>query len=232
MMLKNLLLWDIDGTLIELNENRFSSHFRAFNIVTNQKVQLNVSTSGMTDVQIMVKLLEVNNMKIHKSIIDSLLNQLNEITCRDIMKYPSKPSSNIYSTLIRTQQEKWINGILTGNTKIRAKIKLSNTNIYDKVNFEFGFFGDTAIDRIELVRNCKNKLISHKINKIVLIGDTPIDIQSAKYNNLPIVAVSTGKYNLTDLKTHKPNLVVSSLNEGFDTFFQFLSEIRTQKDKS
>ena len=229
-MLNNLLLWDIDGTLIELNENRFNSHFEAFNIITGRNIQLNVNTSGMTDVQIMLKLLEANNMRIQKSIVNSLLKTLNDITYRNIMKYPSKPSTNIYSTLIRTHQENWINGILTGNTETRARIKLLNTNIYNKINFEFGFFGDAAIDRVDLVRNCKNELISNDINRIVLIGDTPVDIQSATNNDLPIVAVSTGKYNLSDLRTYKPNLVISNLNEGFDVFFQFLSDVMERKN--
>jgi len=66
-----LILWDIDGTLIESKSSKTDKHFRAFQLVTGGNENLNKDTAGMTDLQILFELLNSNNLKItHKIKVD------------------------------------------------------------------------------------------------------------------------------------------------------------------
>jgi HAD superfamily hydrolase (TIGR01549 family) len=59
-------------------------------------------------------------------------------------------------------------------------------------------------------------IIKQKYPQIVdltLIGDTPVDIQTAKNANIKSIAVSTGKHSFQELLKSHPNLLVNNLNE-------------------
>ena len=56
-----------------------------------------------------------------------------------------------------------------------------------------------------------------------MIGDTPLDIRSAKEHGLQAVAVATGPYSASELKDLDPNLLISDLQSGATLFAEFLN---------
>jgi phosphoglycolate phosphatase-like HAD superfamily hydrolase len=46
---------------------------------------------------------------------------------------------------------------------------------------------------------------------VCVIGDTPFDIEAARANGLPTIAVATGRYSFDALMEHKPEVCTTTL---------------------
>jgi phosphoglycolate phosphatase-like HAD superfamily hydrolase len=47
------------------------------------------------------------------------------------------------------------------------------------------------------------------------VGDTPADIQAAKANYMPVIAVATGSYSFHELFSYSPDLCLRCCDEAF-----------------
>jgi phosphoglycolate phosphatase-like HAD superfamily hydrolase len=47
--------------------------------------------------------------------------------------------------------------------------------------------------------------------KVCVVGDTPRDIEAARANSLPVIAVATGRYSFDELKRLGPDVCTTSL---------------------
>ncbi|HDH96680.1 MAG TPA: HAD family hydrolase [Proteobacteria bacterium] len=110
-------------------------------------------------------------------------------------------------------------GLLTGNYEEGARIKLSRFGLQDF--FEFGAFGSDHESRPELVKIAierAEKLYGQPIEMgkhIVIIGDTPRDVECARLFGLTCIGVATGRYSVEELK-----------RVGADYAFEDLSDTR------
>jgi phosphoglycolate phosphatase-like HAD superfamily hydrolase len=223
--MEKLILWDIDGTLLKLNLSKLENHSKAFETIYGIKYHLDFDTSGMTDTQIFLVILQKNKLICTPKILQALHEQLNALTLFNLTANPSILNPSIEGTLEETVKLGWVNGLLTGNTRTRSTIKLQNTSIFKKIDFTYGYFGDIAVNRFTLLDNCLKELQQFKNYKILLVGDTPLDILTAQSKNLPIVALATGKFQVSDLKIFKPALLLADLDDGFQSFFDFLKTL-------
>ena len=107
-------------------------------------------------------------------------------------------------------------GLLTGNIRPGAQIKLSHYKLWD--HFQTGAFGDDHEDRNEIAaiaRDRGSQLLQRKLRgeEILVIGDTPLDIACGKAIQAKILAVATGNYSLDQLREHTPHWVCSDLQQ-------------------
>jgi phosphoglycolate phosphatase-like HAD superfamily hydrolase len=220
-----LILWDIDGTLIKSKSSKTDKHFRAFQLVTGKDMNLSINTAGMTDLQILFELLNLNGIKIDNKIKVDFFNKINELTEVDLRIDPSKLNPGVELIIDKTFKNGWINGLLTGNTPERARLKLQNLNIFTKINFDYGYFGDVARNRLEMLDYCLSKINNLNQSRMIIVGDTPLDIFTAQSRNLPIVAVATGNYDIHELDKFKPTLLLSNFKKQSINFYNFLESI-------
>ena len=47
--------------------------------------------------------------------------------------------------------------------------------------------------------------------RVCVVGDTPRDIEAARANNLPVIAVATGHFSFDALLEHRPEVCATSL---------------------
>lgn len=109
--------------------------------------------------------------------------------------------------------------LLTGNYSAAARIKLETFGLWRY--FRCGAFGEDAHERNDLVpiavhraRECGLPDIPPE--RVVIIGDTPLDVACAKAANARAVAVATGGVDEETLRA-----------SGADAVFQDLSDTRT-----
>lgn len=105
-------------------------------------------------------------------------------------------------------------GLLTGNLRIGAEQKLRRFGIWEY--FADGAFGDDADDRnllgpIALARMQRALGAAYHLESVFVIGDTPKDIACAHAFGARSVAVATGSFARRDLETFEPWLVLDSL---------------------
>ena len=107
-------------------------------------------------------------------------------------------------------------GLLTGNIRLGAQIKLTHYRLWD--HFVTGGFGDDHEDRNQIAvvareRGCSLLRKNLRGEEILVIGDTPRDIECGEAIEARILAVATGKYSLDELKKHGPTWAVTSLDQ-------------------
>jgi phosphoglycolate phosphatase-like HAD superfamily hydrolase len=121
--------------------------------------------------------------------------------------------------------KRWQNGILTGNTEKRARLKIRSANLTKYFNFEYSFFGNMFLDREKLVEHSIEYLSLKNIKRTVIVGDTPVDIISAKKQNVPVIAIATGNFAYNDLIEFGPDGIVKNLATENHLFLSFLDTL-------
>ena len=105
-------------------------------------------------------------------------------------------------------------GLLTGNSRLGAELKLRRANLWD--TFKVGAFGDDHEERDKIAAIARERggrvLGGHVRNEQVLvIGDTPLDIRCGRAIGAKVLAVATGGHTLEELEQFEPDWAVADL---------------------
>ena len=107
-------------------------------------------------------------------------------------------------------------GLVTGNIEEGARVKLLPTGLWPR--FQVGAFGSDHMDRRRLpslaVRRAHGLLgTAFSPREVIVIGDTPHDIDCARAFGAVAVAVATGQYPRQELLAENPDLFFEDLGE-------------------
>ncbi len=107
-------------------------------------------------------------------------------------------------------------GLLTGNIRLGAEIKLRHFNLWDV--FEMGAFADDHEERdhiAAIARQRASRVLKEDLrgDQVLVIGDTPLDIRCARAIGAKALAVATGGHPLEELKSHQPDWAVADLRQ-------------------
>lgn len=115
-------------------------------------------------------------------------------------------------------------GLVTGNYARAAPLKLKAAGL-DPSRFVLGAFGDEAPTRPGLVRLAMDRWAARggdvRAERVVVIGDTPRDIDCAKKNGCRCIAVATGRHSIRELEGLGADHVVPSLHGVADLLRAF-----------
>jgi len=107
-------------------------------------------------------------------------------------------------------------GLLTGNAREGARLKLAHYGI--EKYFAFGGFGDDHLDRNDVA--CEALATTKKylgkaviLDRIWVIGDTPLDIRCARSIGVRAAAVATGFHSLGELRAAEPDLIMEDFSD-------------------
>lgn len=224
-------LFDIDGTLFKSGDKTHKQSMDyALKIVYNQLPrEEEFITHGMTDRQIFVEFLrsrgvdpEVAREKVEEA-MKLMVNYFKE------REHAINPEflPGVVRLLEELKKRNVSMGLLTGNVEGVAWIRIEKAGLKDF--FNFGAFGDKTEIRsqlVEIARQNAEITLKRKVNKneLVIVGDTPRDIQCAKDTGIEVIAIATGAYDMRQLEEEKPDLLVDNLEVGKDQFLEFLSQ--------
>ncbi len=105
-------------------------------------------------------------------------------------------------------QDDLVLGLLTGNIVVGAAAKLRAVSI-EPGRFRVGAFGSDHEDRPMLpavARARASALLGYEVpgDRLVIVGDTPADVQCGLGIGARAIAVATGGYGLDELRSHEP----------------------------
>jgi phosphoglycolate phosphatase len=108
-------------------------------------------------------------------------------------------------------------GLLTGNLRAGAALKLRSAGI-DMARFRVGAFGSDHHHRPELPaiaqRRAREELgLEIPGAAMVVIGDTPADIECGRAIGARAIGVATGRYTVEELASHAPLAVFPTLSD-------------------
>ena len=115
-------------------------------------------------------------------------------------------------------------GLATGNFRGGAELKLRHYGMWH--HFRGGAFGDDAEERAAIVRLAVERVAGGigGPHRVVVIGDTPHDISSAKANGALAVGVATGRHSLEELQAAGADIVLPDLSDWRDASAFFDAE--------
>jgi phosphoglycolate phosphatase len=105
-------------------------------------------------------------------------------------------------------------GLLTGNVPDGARIKLTHYRLFH--HFSFGSFGDRHLTRDEIAHEALT-ITRQRLGEtvagedILVIGDTPLDVQCARAIGAQVVAVATGVHSRQELADTRPDVLLDDL---------------------
>jgi phosphoglycolate phosphatase len=106
--------------------------------------------------------------------------------------------------------------LLTGNYRDAAEIKLQHFEIWEF--FEWGAFSDDHADRNALVPIARMRAETYDIpgeaiERVIVIGDTPHDIECARVAGARSIAVATGGFTVDQLRDAGADDVLPDLSD-------------------
>jgi phosphoglycolate phosphatase-like HAD superfamily hydrolase len=107
-------------------------------------------------------------------------------------------------------------GLVTGNIEEGARIKLLPTGLWP--HFRVGAYGSDHMDRRRLpsvATRRAHSLVGYPFAppEVVVIGDTPHDIDCARAFGAVAIAVTTGPYSRADLVADRPDFLFDDLGD-------------------
>lgn len=105
-------------------------------------------------------------------------------------------------------------GLLTGNILLGARLKLGHYRLWH--HFRLGAFGDDHEDRNQLaaiaLERGRRRLGGELTGpEVLVIGDTPKDVECARTIGARSLAVATGRFSVAELERERPTWVVQDL---------------------
>ena len=218
-MKMRLLLFDIDGTLVNINGAGRKVLKQALQEVFGTAGPIDdYSLAGTTDSQTIYDLLTATGFSIDEiedglpSVYQTMAEKGKILFFHDTFS----PCPGVKILLDRLASSKNILlGLMTGNAESTAPLKLTAAQI-DPACFQVGSFGSDAQDRNQLP-GMAMKRASAKVGETfdgsntVIIGDTPADIACARASGATAVAVATGGSPLTTLAKYEPDYLLDNL---------------------
>jgi len=223
-MIRKLLIWDIDGTLVDCGSAGRLAMDKTFKELYGVDNGFEgICMAGRLDQVILKDALKTHGIDQadlevfyahYKHVLDDVLDKTDVKVYKgviDVLEY----TKNRHDLL---------NVISTGNSEVGAWLKLKHAGIDH--HFEHGGFGCGFSKREDLVghiiRDVENKhQISLKSNHVFVIGDTPHDITSGKHHDATTIAVLTGHYTREELQAYEPTYIIDNFSK-IDDFIDML----------
>ncbi len=196
-----LLLWDIDGTLLQRASMEHADAMRRalVNIHGSLKDDIRVEAAGRTDGAISRDLLVAAGHA--PEAIDARADDVIAAACAlydDLCPadLSARVAPGVADTLPRlaARTDAFRFSLVTGNFERIARLKLARAGIGDWFPEGQGAFGSDAEDRELLPPIARARAGDWPRERTVVIGDTPRDIACARADGLRVIAVATGPF--------------------------------------
>jgi phosphoglycolate phosphatase-like HAD superfamily hydrolase len=212
-----LVLWDIDGTLVDTAGHGRHAFDEAYLEVIGRPFESKVDYAGRTDHQIAMAMLE--GLEDPDGHLPRLLEQLvSALEARlDRMRAEGRAHPGVAEVLAALDSREGVRqSLLTGNLEANAAIKLRAFGLEGHVDFELGAYGsDPHERRSDLVAVARERAEAKLGGPVrpVLIGDTPLDVQAGREAGVRVVAVATGFADEEALRESRPDALLRDLSD-------------------
>jgi phosphoglycolate phosphatase len=208
-------LFDIDGTLLRSRDRvHFESVANGVRRVTGFEVTLaGIALHGNTDTAILRE--ACSRAGISAEALEPQIAAILDAMCASVKerRHELDPilMPGVQETLRHLSNRGALLGVATGNLEMIGWIKIEAAGLREW--FHFGGFSDHFPVRSEMVGHAarKARVLAGEKASVCVVGDTPRDIEAARANNLPVIAVATGNFAFDALYALQPDVCATSL---------------------
>lgn len=216
-----LVLWDIDGTLLDAHGGGHQAFHDAFERVVGHPPRELAPMSGRTDHEIALDTLARNGVQdvdalwpaYAEALADALTARAGEMRA----KGRALPGSHEAIAAL-AEADGVIQALLTGNIRPNAETKLRTFGLLGQIDLEAGAYGSDDSRRPALVNIARGRAaarydIDLALGDIVLIGDTPRDVEAGLDGGTRMVAVASGRFSVAQLEEAGAGAVLADLRD-------------------
>ena len=230
-----LFLFDIDGTLIQAHGAGHRSLVRAMvEVFGSAGTHDEYDWRGKTDPLI------VGDLMRHAGIPESVIRDRMPECFDRYVRHLEQTLTNGHRVDILpgvvelvqrlSHRQDVLVGLLTGNIERGAVVKLGPSGLLPF--FRVGAYGSDDADRRRLpaiARDRASVLTGREFGcaELVIIGDTPLDVDCARACGARAVAVATGQHSVAELAATRPDLLFASFADVEDSLRQLTSPLLT-----
>ena len=216
-----LILFDIDGTLVLTGRAGWRAMNRACaDIVGHDNAMEGVEFAGRTDWSILSDVMRNHALPFDRPLLDRLSRRYTAHLAEEI-QLPGTGTKDVMPGIrplldALERRDDVALGLLTGNFIEGARIKLDYFDLWKY--FPCGAFGGDSANRNDLVpvameRAREAGLAKVEPSRVMVIGDTPNDVECARVVGATPVAVATGGYTVDQLREAGADLVFRDLSD-------------------
>ena len=214
-----ILLFDIDGTLVSTGGAGAVAWKRAFEELHGIPADIGEFTdAGMTDPDVGAKTFEA---VMHR---EPTARELAQLIQRRLEHLPEAIAESkgyrvlpgVPERLRQLSHDGHLLGLITGNGDGAAFVKLARGDLMRW--FSFGAYATAGVDRAGIVRRAVERgeaMLGCDVpnSDILVVGDTPLDIEAAHAADCTAVGVATGHYDAAALREAGAYHVLETLEE-------------------
>jgi phosphoglycolate phosphatase len=214
-----LVLFDIDGTLVRTGGAGVQAFAKTFESeFGHPNGTESVNFSGRTDVSLVRELFSLRQIEpspqnfqrffaAYVVWLEKLMSECTGGICEGVPEFYRALENRTNPPLL---------GLLTGNIRRGAEIKLEHFQWWKK--FSLGAFADDHEERPKIAvvaRQRGGERLGRELqgSEILVIGDTPLDIDCARAIGAKVLAVATGAFTVPELEEHRPDWAVENLSK-------------------
>jgi phosphoglycolate phosphatase-like HAD superfamily hydrolase len=211
------ILFDVDGCLISTGGAGARAWRRAFETLYGVPADIGQSSeAGMTDPDVgRLTFASTLGREPTDRELSRLLGTYLDGLADEVARSPGyRVMPGVQALLPRLVDAGVLLGIVSGALEAAAHIKLARGGLTRF--FSFGGYGSDSRDRADLTRRAIDRaglICGHTLDsrKVLVVGDTPRDIEAAHTVGAVAVGVATGKYSIEQLRAAGADYVLPTL---------------------
>ncbi|MCZ4541461.1 haloacid dehalogenase [Dietzia alimentaria] len=217
-----LVLWDLDLTLLDPAGFGTRMITPALADLLGRDPVMGASFAGRTDRAILTDLLEINGIGVDDdevvlSLMDAVARRC-ETFGEDLLAGGGGPLPGAHEAVAALAADPRLHqGIVTGNMRRTALLKLRLCGFDGLPDPGLGAFGDHHADRAHLVRDALAAARARGVDvtpgRSVVVGDHVHDVRGARAAGAVCVAVATGRVSADDLRAAGAHTVLPDLTD-------------------
>jgi phosphoglycolate phosphatase-like HAD superfamily hydrolase len=222
-VIRRLLLWDVDGTLVRTGGVGAAIFDVALEAVVGRRPTFRVRMSGKTDPQIVREYLDQMGLPgsddAIRAVLDVAEGQLAAASARGELTAGGHACAGVEHVLsVLARDPRVVSTLVTGNVAPNAVLKVAAFGLDRWLDLSLGAYGSDAADRNLLVPVALRRLLADRGVRLDprdawVIGDTPRDLECARAGGVRCLLVATGRHGAAELATLGADAVLGDLSD-------------------
>jgi len=227
-----LVLWDVDHTLINAGRAGWRAYQLAFGRMFGIDVPAAPSMAGRTDRALAIETLALAGVPDPRTRVDAFQRVLAQVApdVADLVREHGRVlpgAAEAIRALASAARDgngdadgngPLVQSVLTGNMRVMAQVKLGALGLDRDLDLRVGAYGDAheiRADLVPLARASASALYGADFSgaATLLVGDTPLDVEAARVAGALAVGVASGEFSVADLAAAGADAVLPDLTD-------------------
>lgn len=217
---KRLVLWDIDQTLIDLRGAGRDWYSQVLSEVVGITMAGMPAFFGRTELAITSEVLSLHGIEPDEETVRKVWAGLVAVSEQAIPTLPQRglvlPGAAAALAALAAEEQA-VQSLVTGNLREIAWHKLSAFDLHEHLDFEIGGYGSLSAHRPDLVAHAVEQAAARHSpfarDAVIVIGDTPHDVDAALAHGATAVGVATGRFDADTLRDAGAHTVLADLSD-------------------